>query len=229
MGWPASERASFRVKSDARGRARSARECTVSPRQSASSHSSSPRSCGASCSDEFGTCTTSRGTPWSRESWVSRSCCSWYGARSTGPREASSSASPRAFCRCGSWCSRFAFGAARALRSNRAATASLSPAPVGDQLRPRERPRQVLRVLEPALVVLAVFPHRQPFLGDGRKRRREARIGACAVYDLAADDGKERLDVLDPILRHLEVVGGKDREVGELPGLQRALPALLAR
>src|SRR6267154_1696679 len=96
-------------------------------------------------------------------------------------------------------------------RSKHSAAANLSPASVADQLRPRERTREVLRVLEPALVVLAVFPHRQPFLGDGGQRRREARIRTRAVYDFPADHGQERLDVLDPVLGNLEVIGGKDR------------------
>src|SRR5207249_7819122 len=65
--------------------------------------------------------------------------------------------------------------------------------------------------------------------GDRRKRGREPRIGTCAVYDLSPDHGQERLDFLDPVLGNLEIVGGKDREVGKLPGLQRAFPSLLAR
>src|SRR5439155_25847536 len=76
---------------------------------------------------------------------------------------------------------------------------------VADDPRLRKRPRQVLCLPESAPVVLAVFADRQPFLGNGRKRRRETRIGTRAVYDLSPDHGEEGLDVLDPVIRDLEV------------------------
>jgi len=206
------------VQVGARGRARSARECTVSPRQSASSHSSSPRPVGV----VFRRIRDLQNSRLLRGLGilVSRSCCSWYGARSTGPREAlrapllgrsvavdpSVRASPSA-----------PLGAALKAPRNRKPL----PAPVADQLRPRERRASSARPRARACSI-AVFPHRSHSWETGGTAARDANRDP-AVDDLPADHGEERLDVLDPVLRTLKYRLKGSRGL-RIPRLQSAFP-----
>src|SRR3989304_7910084 len=79
-----------------------------------------------------------------------------------------------------------------------------------------------------ALLIAAVGLDRQPVLFDRRGRRRKSFVDPCAVDHLSADHGQHRLQVLDRVLRNLEVIRRQKREVREPADLDRSFLVLLA-
>ena len=79
------------------------------------------------------------------------------------------------------------------------------------------------------LVVATVHLDRRPVRADRQRRRGQPLEFPGGVHDLTSDDGEYRLDALDLLLGHGEVVRGQQREICQFADLDGTLLVLFAR